>query len=97
MTFFVSLTFFLDEVCVFDLLWGSMYHVNYFQRRWNQALKGNLTEGLSVNVNVTTTGWGGALGHTTIDNDATVQTRILQGFSGPVDLNHSGLTGLTNR
>jgi pimeloyl-ACP methyl ester carboxylesterase len=71
---------------------GSTYHVNYFQ--FTNIPNGGLTAPpVAFNLNVNTTAWGAALLHAAIDNDPTVQQRILNGSTaaapeGP----HAGLT-----
>lgn len=54
---------------------GTAYHDNIYQRR-DWLLRGNSVTG-AVNVNVTNTTWGTNLVHTTIDDNATVQTTII--------------------
>ena len=54
---------------------ANVYHDNIYQRK-DWLLKGNSVSG-AANLNVTTTTWGKTLGHTTIDDHAMVQDRIV--------------------
>lgn len=74
---------------------NTQYHVNYFQT--HAGLAGVSIPEAEVNVNVNETAWGEDLGHSDIDNDPTVQERIENGYGGPVDPQHDGLTDKTPR
>ena len=68
----------------------TLYHVNYYQSL--DPLNGSPVAGAAANVHVTLTPWGAGLDHGTIDGHANVQERIENGFDGPVDPQHDGLT-----
>jgi hypothetical protein len=74
---------------------GTLYHVNYYQRRqlWP---RGDAVPG-AINVNVTDTVWGNTLEHTSIDGSEEVQTRIQDGFHGEIDPQHFGLIDMLPR
>ncbi len=75
---------------------GSQYHVNYYQT--NNSPQGAAVGGQVFGLDVTLTAWGAALEHTTIDNNLTVRTRILDGSTaGGIEGPHSGLTQKVNR
>ncbi|MFP6660759.1 MAG: proprotein convertase P-domain-containing protein, partial [Myxococcota bacterium] len=55
---------------------GSAYHVNYYQSNWFWRIWGDSVPGADVDVNVTSTGWGGGLSHISITTHANVQAGI---------------------
>ena len=55
---------------------GSAYHVNYYQSHWSWWIWGDSVPGADVDVNVTSTGWGGGLSHISITTHANVQAGI---------------------
>jgi hypothetical protein len=57
---------------------GSAYHVNYYQRS-DFLIRGNsiTTGGAEVDINVTSTPWGGSLVHTSIDDHVNVRSGVL--------------------
>lgn len=58
---------------------GTKFHDNFYQRNdfW---LKGNAVAGAN-NVNVTTTDWGKSLTHTTVDDNATLQSLLVNSLA----------------
>lgn len=61
---------------------GSLYHVNYYQRK-DWLLKGTSVAG-AVNTNVTQTTWGKNLLHTTIDDSAVLQGLLTSALTARV-------------
>jgi len=61
---------------------NSLYHDNLYQRK-DWLLRGNSVAG-AANVNVTNTNWGNSLVHTTIDDNAMVQSIIVSNLTARV-------------
>lgn len=61
---------------------GTQYHDNLYQRR-DWFIRGNSVTGAN-NINVTNTTWGSGLVHTTIDDNATVQSTIIANLTAKV-------------
>lgn len=61
---------------------ATQYHDNYYQRK-DWLLRGNNVSGAN-NVNVTKTTWGKQLVHTTIDDNATLQSQLVNNLKARV-------------
>ncbi|MBU1691096.1 MAG: hypothetical protein KKD65_10200, partial [Gammaproteobacteria bacterium] len=69
---------------------ATAYHANYFET--NSAtdilvgyLHGEAVSGANVNLNVNTTAWGTALGHTTIDASTNVHSLVIERITGNIN------------
>lgn len=74
---------------------NSLYHVNYYRSGFFPAGMANANAAANVDVEETT--WGDDLNHWEIDGDPNVQFRVKNGWHGPVDPQHDGLTEKTSR